>query len=97
MPVNEPLNFDQPNNDLSQIAQAERNKLFPKNDYKETISYSSTNPDALADGDAQGKGTGEFLDVYNQEAGAIQDILERKAELVINKYKINSPYTTPSA
>lgn len=97
MPVNEPLNFDQPNNDLSQIAQAERNKLFPKNDYKETNSYSSTNPDALADGDTQGKGTGEFLDVYNQEAGAIQDILERKAELVINKYKINSPYTTPSA
>ena len=98
MAVNEPLNFEQPSNELSSIAEAERKKLLPKNDFtKQANEYSSVNKDALADGDAQGKGTGEFLDVYNQEAGAIQDILERKAELVINKYKINSPYTTPSA
>jgi len=97
MPTQEPLNFDQPKNKLSEIADAERAKLFPKNDFKNTNQYSSVNPDALADGDAQGKGTGNFLDVYNQEAGAIQDILERKAEVVLNNYKPNNPYTTPSA
>ena len=97
MPTQEPLNFDQPKNKLSEIADAERAKLFPKNDFKNTNQYSSVNPDALADGDDQGKGTGNFLDVYNQEAGAIQDILERKAEVVLNNYKPNNPYTTPSA
>jgi GTP cyclohydrolase I len=30
-------------------------------------------------------------------ATAIQDILERKAEIVINEYQANKPYTTPSA
>jgi hypothetical protein len=97
MPTQEPLNFEQPKNKLSEIADAERAKLFPKNDFKNTNQYSSVNPDALADGDAQGKGTGNFLDVYNQDAGAIQDILERKAEVVLNNYKPNNPYTTPSA
>jgi len=97
MSTQEPLNFEQPKNRLSEIAEAERAKLFPKNDFKNTNQYSSVNPDALADGDDQGKGTGNFLDVYNQEAGAIQDILERKAEVVLNNYKPNNPYTTPSA
>lgn len=97
MPTQEPLNFDQPKNKLSEIADMERAKLFPKNDYKKSNEYSATNPDALADGDDQGKGTGNFLDVYNQDAGAIQDILERKAEVVLNNYKPNNPYTTPSA
>ena len=97
MPSREPLNFEQPKNSLSQIAEGERKKLIPKNDYKTTNEYTSTNADALATGNAQGKGTGGFLDTGNQNAGAIQDILERKAEIVINKYKDNSPYTTPSA
>ena len=98
MAVNEPLDFAQPNNKLSQIADAERAKLFPKNDFKKTANeYSSVNPDALADGDEDGKGTGNFLDVYNEQAGAIQDILERKSEIVLNQYKSNAPYTTPSA
>jgi hypothetical protein len=51
----------------------------------------------LADGDTKGKGTGGDLDVYNQGAGAIQDILERKSEIVVNTFKPNAPYTTPSA
>ena len=98
MAVTEPLNFEQPSNELSAIAEAERKKLLPKNDYVRTANeYSSVNKDALADGDAQGKGTGLFLDVYNQNAGAIQDILERKAEIVVNEYQPNKPYTTPSA
>ena len=32
----EPLNFEQPKNDLSTIAEMERQRLFPKNDYKPT-------------------------------------------------------------
>jgi hypothetical protein len=98
MAVTEPLNFEQPKNELSSIAEAERKKLLPKNDYARTANeYSTVNPDAIANGDAQGKGTGQFLDTFNQNAGAIQDILERKAEIVINEYQPNKPYTTPSA
>lgn len=97
MAVTEPLSFAQPKNELSSIAEAERKKLLPKNDYSTSNSYSTVNPDAIADGDSQGKGTGNFLDVYNQNAGAIQDILERRAEIVVNEYQSNKPYTTPSA
>jgi hypothetical protein len=98
MAVNEPLNFAQPNNELSTIADAERKKLLPKNEYKNQANeYSSVNPNAIADGDELGKGTGTFLDVYNENAGAIQDILERKAGIVINEFQPNKPYTTPSA
>lgn len=97
MPVTEPLNFEQPSNDLSNIAEMERKKLLPKNDYTNTFEYSSVNPNAIADGDAQGKGTGDFLDVYNGQAGAIQDIVERRTQIVVNEYQENKPYTTPSA
>lgn len=94
----DPLDLAQPDNKLSSIADVQRTLLFPKNDYKQTANeYSAVNPDALATGDAQGKGTGGDLDIFNEGAGAIQDILERNSELVINQYKSNSPYTTPSA
>jgi hypothetical protein len=97
MPTLEPLDFSQPNNLLSKYADQERKKLIPKNDYKTGNQYSTTNPDAMADGDKQGKGTGGFLDVYNQNAGAIQDVLERKNEVKLNSFSPNKPYTTPSA
>jgi len=94
----DPIDLAQPDNKLSQIAAAQRALLFPKNDYKDTANeYSAVNPDALATGDSQGKGTGGDLDTNNESAGAIQDILERKSEIVFNQYKSNSPYTTPSA
>ena len=38
MAINEPLDFAQPSNKLSQIADTERAKLFPKNDYKQTAN-----------------------------------------------------------
>jgi hypothetical protein len=97
MPNTEPLSFDQPSNELSSIADIERKKLLTKNDFNKQYEYSSVNPDAIADGDEQGKGTGIFLDVYNQQAGAIQDIVERKNEIKVNEYQPNNPYTTPSA
>lgn len=97
MPISEPLDFEQPKNDLSSIAETERKRLIIKNDYRTTNQYSAINPDAIGDGDAQGKGTGGFLDTTNQSAGAIQDIIERKAGIVINEYKSTNPYTKPTA
>jgi hypothetical protein len=97
MPSLEPLVFSQPSNELSSIAEAERKKLLAKNDFIDKNFYSSVHPDAIANGDEQGKGTGVYLDVYNQGAGAIQDIVERKSLTVVNEYQPNKPYTTPSA
>jgi hypothetical protein len=94
MPVLEPMDYSQPNNLLSQYADIERKKLIPKNDYKQTFEYSATNPDALSDGDIKGKGTGVFLDSIN--GGNNLDIIERRAEIVINKYKEENPYTKPT-
>lgn len=83
----DPNIFDQTEkNTLSAVADAERAKLFPRNDYDKTNLYSSTNPDALADGDELGRGTGSFLDVYNDNAGTITDTVERKSEIKINKF-----------
>jgi len=88
-----PLDFSQPVNRLTAIADNERKKNLVKNDYKQQGNeYSSTNPDAMGDGDALGRGTGSFLDVYNGLAGTSVDISERKNEIKINKYQPNKPY-----
>lgn len=80
-------------NQLTAIANQERAKLIPKNDYNAVGNqYSSTNKDALADGDELGKGTGIFLDVYNQQAGSLTDNVERKSEIKINRYNQNKTY-----
>ena len=93
MPANEPLNFEQPKNRLSDIAESERKRLIPKNDYNQTGNeYSAVNPDALADGDNKGRGTGVFLDVYNTDAGTSTDIVERKNEIKINKFNASNTY-----
>jgi hypothetical protein len=93
MAQQEPIDLTQnEKNSLSAIAELERKKLFPRNDYNTANLYSSTNPDALATGDELGKGTGGDLDVYNNNAGAIQDIIERKKEIVINKFNQDKTY-----
>jgi len=80
-------------NNLTAIADAERAKLIPKNDYNEAGNqYSSVNRDAVADGDSMGRGTGTFLDVYNVNAGTITDVVERKNEIKINKYNSSKTY-----
>jgi hypothetical protein len=92
----DPLIITQPDNKLSKIAEAERAKLLPKNDYKDNANeYTVTNPDAIADGDIYGKGTGQFLDTGNQSAGSSVDIGERKFNIKGNPYQPNKPYTTP--
>lgn len=89
----EPIDLSQTeNNALSQYADQERKKLFPKNNYNESNKYSSVNPDALATGDEQGKGTGGFLDVYNNIAGNNIDNIERKDEIKINRYNASKTY-----
>jgi hypothetical protein len=80
-------------NALTAIADAERAKLIPKNDYNAAGNqYSSVNRDAVADGDSMGRGTGTFLDVYNVNAGTIDDVVERKNEIKINKFNSSKTY-----
>ena len=80
-------------NALTAIADIERAKLIPKNDYNGVGNqYSSVNRDAVADGDSMGRGTGTFLDVYNVNAGTITDVTERKNEIKINKFNSSKPY-----
>lgn len=91
---NDRLDFEQPKNQLSAIAEAERAKLFPKNDFSpRSDKYSPVHPDAVADGDEIGRGTGTFLDVYNENAGTSTDVFERKDDIKINKYNSSKPYT----
>ena len=91
----ERLDFSQPANDLTAVADIQRKSLLVKNDYKTVNPYSAVNPDALSDGDESGKGTGIFLDTIH--GGSSIDIIERKNEIKINEYQPNKPYTTPSA
>jgi hypothetical protein len=75
------------------VADVERAKLIPRNDYNDVGNqYSVVNRNALADGDAKGKGTGVFLDVYNTNAGTITDVAERKDDIKINKFNSSKPY-----
>jgi hypothetical protein len=90
------MDFSQPDNQLSKIAEEQRKKLFPRNDFKPTDPYSSVHPDALANGDKIGRGTGGELDVYNLGAGTSTDIAERKDDLKINKFSPNNPYYSVS-
>ena len=76
---NDKLDFSQPKNTLSEIAERERARLFPRND-------------ALADGDDEGRGTGVFLDIHNLGGGTTTDINERNSEIKINKYNYKNGY-----
>jgi len=94
---NDKLDFTQPANKLSEIAEQERGKLFPRNDYSpESQQYSAGHPDALADGDTEGRGTGKFLDIHNQSAGTSVDVSERKEDIKINRYNQDKPYYVPA-
>ena len=82
-------------NNLSAIAEMERAKLIPKNDYNAAGNeYSSVNKDAVADGDNKGRGTGGFLDGNNLKAGTSIDVQERVDNTKTNKYSRNNQYYT---
>jgi hypothetical protein len=87
------LDFSQPTNRLTVIADIERKKNIVKNDYSDVGNrYSSTSPDAVADGDNLGRETGVYLDVYNTEAGTSIDVFERKMNIKFNAFQPNKPY-----
>lgn len=93
MPSKIPVNLNQTeNNELTAVSGQERTKLIPKNDYNTNDEYSAVHPDALADGDSLGRGTGTFLDVYNDGAGTIEDLTERKKTIVKNKFNASKTY-----
>lgn len=93
MPSKIPVNLNQTeNNELTAVSGQERTKLIPKNDYNTNDEYSAVHPDALADGDSLGRGTGVFLDVYNDGAGTIEDLTERKKTIVKNKFNASKTY-----
>ena len=74
-------------NQLTAIADTERKKLITRNDFAQSVDeYGVTNSQALADGDDMGRGTGVFLDVYNDAACTSTDIAERKDDIKINRY-----------
>ena len=80
-------------NQLTAIADVERKRLITRNDYAAQAQiYSVNSPDAIADGDELGRGTGVFLDVYNTTDGTGTDVAERKNEIKINKFNANKPY-----
>jgi len=80
-------------NALTAYAEQERSKLLPKNNFNAVGNeYSSVNPDAIADGDSKGKGTGVYLDVYNEGAGTREDVSERKNNIKINKFNSSNQY-----
>jgi len=92
--IQEPINREQTeNNDLTKISQTERNKLLPRNDFQGEINeYSVVHPDAMADGDTYGKGTGVFLDTVSELAGSSIDIVERKNNIKINEFNSKNTY-----
>jgi len=80
-------------NALSKIAEEQRAKLLPKNEYKnDSFEYSQTNPNAIGDGDSKGRGNGVFLDTYTPTIGTKEDVFERKNEIKINKWKSTNKY-----
>ena len=90
---NDKLDFSQPKNKLSEIAEQERARLFPRNDYSPlSDKYSAEHPNAMADGDDDGRGTGVFLDVHNFGAGTGLDINERNDDIKVNKYNYKNGY-----
>jgi hypothetical protein len=94
MAVYEPLDFSQPQNKLSEVAEQIRKQQIARNDYQLDKQYGSNSPDAISDGDLQGKGTGVFLDT--SAGGNVVDISERKNEIKINRYQADKPYQIPS-
>jgi hypothetical protein len=92
--VYEPVVLDQTEeNQMTAIADAERKKLITRNDFKKNADeYGVTNPQALADGDDMGRGTGVYLDVYNTGAGTSVDIVERKNDIKFNKFNQFNTY-----
>jgi hypothetical protein len=87
----------QPGLKLSEYAQAERDKLFPKNLYSpKSDKYGPQHPNAISDGDEKGRGTAVFLGVRDDNTGTKTDILTRKDNIKTNSYNVGNGYGVPS-
>lgn len=90
----ESLDFTQPQNKLSEVADQIRKQQLSRNDYTLQNQFGSTNPDAISDGDLFGKGTGTFLDT--SKGGNSIDVLERNNSIKINQFSFDKPYQNPA-
>ena len=93
MAVYEPLDFNQPQNKLTEVAEMIRKQQITRNDYQLDKQYGATSPDAMSTGDVQGKGTGVYLDT--SKGGNVIDIAERKGAIKISQFQPDKPYQVP--
>jgi len=71
---------------LTKIAEAQRNTLLAKNDYNTSKEYSAVNKDALSDGDEKGKGE------LNGSIGSATDKAEKTKLVVKNPFTPDNQY-----
>ena len=71
---------------LTKIAEAQRNALLSKNDYNTSKEYSAVNKDALSDGDEKGKGE------LNGSIGSATDKAEKNKLVVKNIFTPENQY-----
>jgi hypothetical protein len=71
---------------LTKIAEAQRNALLAKNDYNTSKEYSAVSKDALSDGDEKGKGE------LNGAIGSATDKIEKTKLVVKNTFTPNNQY-----
>jgi hypothetical protein len=65
-----------PGRRLTEMSTMEREKLITRNVYNSEDGYNSTHPNALATGDAKGKGNAKYLSVFDTDGtGSSVDIL----------------------
>ena len=85
----------QPGEQLTAIGKAERDRLFPKNEYSpKSESYSPQHPNAMSDGDEKGRGNSVFLGVRG-DIGTQTDILTRKDLVKTNAFNSKNSYSVP--
>lgn len=71
---------------LTKIAESQRNTLLAKNDYNTANEYSAVNKDALSDGDEKGKGE------LNGAIGSATDRAEKTKLVVKNTFTPDNEY-----
>ena len=54
-----------PGKRLTDLSTAERDKQITRNMYNPEDGYSATHPNAIANGDARGKGNSKYLSVFD--------------------------------
>ena len=86
----------QPGEKMTEVGKAERDKLFPKNEYSpKSEFYGPQHSNALADGDDKGRGTTVFLGVHGQDTGTKTDVLTRKDLIKTNAFNSKNGYSVP--